>query len=366
MTANEQAPEGSGGGSWRPPGFRYARSRDGTSIAWMRLGAGPSLVVVPPIPFSNVSSDWSVPLLGDAYARLASGFELILYDGRGTGASQRTVTDLGMPILAADLEAVLDAAGVGTAALLAMYLATVPAVAFAARNPDRVSHLVLFGASMRGHSSTDRPGTAALLSLIDRDWELFSRTAALDWMGWGAGEIGERVAESFRTTTTPAIAKAALAAYGATDLSSILADVRAETLVLHRREGRQVSLEQSAELAAAIPGGRLHVLDGASATLFFDDPAGTVDIVAEFIQPGRAPRPPEVGQVEQSGSASALTVREREVLRLIAAGDSNAEIAHRLALSVHTVERHAANIYRKIDARGRADATAWALRQGLG
>ncbi len=61
-----------------------------------------------------------------------------------------------------------------------------------------------------------------------------------------------------------------------------------------------------------------------------------------------------------------LTPRELEVLQLIAAGESNAEIAHRLGITVNTVERHAANLYRKIDARGRADATAWAVRHGLG
>jgi DNA-binding CsgD family transcriptional regulator len=65
------------------------------------------------------------------------------------------------------------------------------------------------------------------------------------------------------------------------------------------------------------------------------------------------------------GAIVPLTAREEQVLRSIAAGDSNAEIAHQLGLSVHTVERHAANIYRKIDARGRADATAWAIRNGL-
>jgi DNA-binding CsgD family transcriptional regulator len=57
--------------------------------------------------------------------------------------------------------------------------------------------------------------------------------------------------------------------------------------------------------------------------------------------------------------------RELEVLRLIARGDSNAEIAAQLGLSINTVERHLANVYRKIDARGRADATAWAIRNGV-
>ena len=60
-----------------------------------------------------------------------------------------------------------------------------------------------------------------------------------------------------------------------------------------------------------------------------------------------------------------LTPRELEVLRLVAEGETNAEIGLRLGLSVHTVERHAANLYRKIGARGRADATAYAVRRGL-
>jgi DNA-binding NarL/FixJ family response regulator len=60
-----------------------------------------------------------------------------------------------------------------------------------------------------------------------------------------------------------------------------------------------------------------------------------------------------------------LSPREREVLRLIVAGLNNRETAAALSLSVRTVERHVENIYRKIDARGRAEATAYAFRHGL-
>jgi DNA-binding CsgD family transcriptional regulator len=60
-----------------------------------------------------------------------------------------------------------------------------------------------------------------------------------------------------------------------------------------------------------------------------------------------------------------LTAREAEVLARVAAGRSNKEIAAELVLSVRTVERHVDNAYRKIGARNRADATAYALRHGL-
>ena len=57
-----------------------------------------------------------------------------------------------------------------------------------------------------------------------------------------------------------------------------------------------------------------------------------------------------------------LSAREAEILALVAAGRSNRQIAAELVLSVHTVERHVANLYRKIGAHNRAEATAFALR----
>ncbi len=70
---------------------------------------------------------------------------------------------------------------------------------------------------------------------------------------------------------------------------------------------------------------------------------------------------PRLAQARPGG----LTAREVEVLRLIAGGQTNNEIAEDLVLSVRTVERHIGNIYGKISARGRADATAYALTRGL-
>jgi DNA-binding CsgD family transcriptional regulator len=60
-----------------------------------------------------------------------------------------------------------------------------------------------------------------------------------------------------------------------------------------------------------------------------------------------------------------LTPREAEVLRLVALGRANKDIARELGLSVATVQRHVANIYAKIRVTGRADATRYALRHGL-
>jgi len=84
--------------------------------------------------------------------------------------------------------------------------------------------------------------------------------------------------------------------------------------------------------------------------------------------PPLEPRPRGEGLpplADRPGPAEGLTGREIEVLRLLAAGETNGQIAATLGLSIHTVERHVSNVYRKIDARGRAEATAWAVRRGL-
>src|SRR5262249_32529828 len=67
-------------------------------------------------------------------------------------------------------------------------------------------------------------------------------------------------------------------------------------------------------------------------------------------------------RLERSAASPAgLSAREIEVLRLLASGKANKEIAAALFISVATVERHVANLYAKIGARGRAQATAFAL-----
>jgi DNA-binding NarL/FixJ family response regulator len=74
---------------------------------------------------------------------------------------------------------------------------------------------------------------------------------------------------------------------------------------------------------------------------------------------------PEPAAATHASTSTRLSQRETEILRLIALGHSNQEIAADLVLSVRTVERHITNLYAKIGARRKADATAYALRNGI-
>src|SRR5207253_6202674 len=150
------------------------------------------------------------------------------------------------------------------------------------------------------------------------------------------------------------------------DLSARLGEVRVLSLVLHRRDMAGLDVEVARAFAGRIPEARLAVLDGAWPALWFEDRAAAVRLLVDFFtnrRPDESAQP--LADSALGRRLAALSGREREVLSLVAGGESNAEIAQRLGLSIHTVERHLANIYRKIDARGRADATAFAFRSGL-
>ncbi|MEU4420819.1 alpha/beta fold hydrolase [Actinoplanes sp. NPDC024001] len=338
------------------PELRFARAEDGVTIGYQVFGQGPVLIWMPSL--SNIVAQWRIPALRAAYLGLSRHLTVVLYDGRGTGSSDRAIdlTDLGVDAHLRDLRAVLDHAGIRRASLLGYYHSVATAIAFAAREPGRVERMVLFGGAPRMREAMRPAQTQALLSLVGQDWGLFADAAATAWLGWDRAASGRWTAEAFRTATTAPVAQAWFAAAAEIDVSDEMPRVRAPALVLHRQSEEQIPVEVCRRLAAGLPDARLVELPGSTPTLFVEEPEADLRLVTGFVTDGRVSRPP-------SRPAGLLTPREREVLHRLAAGDSNAEIARQLGIAVHTVERHLANLYRKIGARGRTDAVAYAMTE---
>jgi DNA-binding NarL/FixJ family response regulator len=110
-------------------------------------------------------------------------------------------------------------------------------------------------------------------------------------------------------------------------------------------------------VASAIPNARLVSIEGTAYSWALEHPEAVLQAIDEFVCWSRAPEPPRL--------AGSLSPRELEVLRLVAQGRSSREIGAELVLTVRTVERHISNIYRKIGAHNRAQATAYAMEHGL-
>jgi pimeloyl-ACP methyl ester carboxylesterase/DNA-binding CsgD family transcriptional regulator len=345
------------------PVIQYTRTADGVDIAYSMIGDGAPLVVLPAVPFSNLQTEWAIPEARTWYSHVAEELRVVRYDGRGTGLSDRTARGFSMETMAADLDAIVELLGGGPVALWGSFAAGPSAIEYAVAQPERVSQLILWGASARTAEIKEHPRTAGLVSLVSRDWELFTNSAAHQWMGWDSGESAQRAAEYFRSCCSQEVAEAYLRMADDSDVSGLLDQVSVPTLVLHRRDVQEVRIEHSRLLAAAIPGAQLQLVAGSSPSAFMPDAEVIARTVVDYVGPSPGERPQRTAPPTEMDAS--LTDRERDVLALLAAGRSNREIADQLVVEVSTVKTHVSNLLAKLGARSRSQAAAIARDRGL-
>jgi len=214
---------------------------------------------------------------------LAAGRTLVRYDGRGMGLSDRNASDYSLEGQLRDLEAVVEALGLEQFALLGTLDAGMTAMAYAARNPDRVTHLVLWCTWARRADVSGSPRTQALRAMLDQDWDMYTETAARAVLGWKAEEEARQLAEFFRQCTTAESLRAMADALYEVDVREELRNIRSPTLVLHRRQIPSVDVGLMRSLATDIPGANLALLEGESPVPFAGDVMSVAREVREFL-----------------------------------------------------------------------------------
>lgn len=342
--------------------IRFCTSADGVRLAFSVRGSGPPLVRVATW-LTHLQYDWDSPLWHHWLEGLAAGRMLLRYDERGSGVSDRDVTRFSMDAWVEDLEAVVDAAGLEQFSLLGLSNGAAVACAYAVRHSERVSHLVLCGGFPRGRlrrdpSSGARAEAEAMVSMIRVGWgqanpafrrsftTLFVPDASHEQMTW--------FDEMQRISATPETAALMRLAREEVDVADLLARVSTPTLVMHAQDDAAVPFDQGRELASAIPDARFVPLESRNHILLADEPAWVhfLHELDAFL--------PTLPSDEVTDDA--LTPREIEILRCVAAGMTNQAIAEKLFVSVRTVERHMGNMYEKLGLQGRSGRAAIAAR----
>jgi class 3 adenylate cyclase len=253
------------------PQIQYAKTSDGVSIAFSTLGEGMPFVHMP-FPLSHLQLSWERPDYRSWRQRLAKGRQFVTYDVRGTGLSDRDVTDFSLDAGVRDLEAVVDRLSLEQFVLFAPSISGLVGVAYAVRHQERVSHSILWGTGARTTDFTSGPQAQAVLQLADADWEVFTETIAHVVLGWSEGEPARRYAAILRESVTQETLLAAMAAPDV-DLTELLPRVSSPTLVLHRRETPIPSVDAARGLASRIPNARLVLLEGGTSPLVGDSEA---------------------------------------------------------------------------------------------
>jgi DNA-binding SARP family transcriptional activator/pimeloyl-ACP methyl ester carboxylesterase len=242
----------------RPP-TRFARSGDAT-IAYQVVGDGPTDVVFAHAWFSHMEIGWEEPRYAAFLRRLATGRRLLIFDRRGMGMSDPAPPTVSVDERARDIAAVMDDAGSARAVLFGSCGSGPSAVALAAHAPQRVSGLVLFGTFARMLAADGYP----------YGWSraFFEQYKAGLEQGWTTGRgvcrsvptagddeaLMEWLSRLLRLSATPATARAHMEFAATIDVRPALAEVRAPTLVLHRREDQWVRPENGRYLADHIRG----------------------------------------------------------------------------------------------------------------
>jgi pimeloyl-ACP methyl ester carboxylesterase/DNA-binding CsgD family transcriptional regulator len=332
---------------------------DGHRIAHATVGTGPPLALAA-WWVSNIVEDWKEERFRRFIKALATGRQVIRYDRLGCGISDRTrpAHTLSLEFEVATLGALLDHLGLERVSLYGGSFGGCTAVAYAARNPERVDRLVLYGSFANGDHLVRPEIRQATLELVRSHWGLGSRLLAELFVPSGDADERESFARFQRESATADIAADLIDLTLATDVSEEAARLQTPTLVVHRRGDRAIRFAAGEELAMLAPNAKLVALEGDSHVSWFGDSDGVIAAIAPFLGLAAPVR-------ELAGEVEELSARERDVLRLVAEGLSDAEIAKRLVLSPHTVHRHVANILHKLNLHSRAAAAAYAARAGI-
>jgi len=248
--------------------IRFCRAHDGVRIAYATVGEGPALLKAANW-LSHLEADWNSPVWSHFLSELCRHNKLVRYDERGTGLSDWKAEDISFEAFVADLEAVVEAAGLDRFALFGLSQGCAVSIAYAVRHPERVTHLVLLGGFARGWRRLS-PETAdageAVQVLLRQGWgsdnpafrqlftSFFIPDATPEQMHW--------FNELERVSASPDNAARIFDSVGSIDVTELLPKVKVPTLVLHCVKDCIAPYNEGLQLATSIPGARFVSLDG--------------------------------------------------------------------------------------------------------
>jgi DNA-binding CsgD family transcriptional regulator/pimeloyl-ACP methyl ester carboxylesterase len=336
------------------PPIRYTRSADGASIACAERGQGPAMLNVPSLGIT-------LGYTGPRAAALLDDFRIGAYDRRGTGGSSRGVS-ISEALLIDDCHLQFESFHV-----YANRLGMFEAIHLAAERPERVRGLVLHHPYPQS-GWAEHPRQQSWIAAAQGDWDWFAEAFIRTWGDPSPGRpMSADLIENFKRTNDQASFTATLRTLADWDVSAAVERLSIPTMIIHRA-ALWHPIDVAESFARTIPDARLVVDHGSEPMHLTED---TQECLREFfIETMPANEIPAAWRERNASPIAAsrfagLSEREREVLKLVAQGLSNREIARMLVVAPPTVASHLRHILDKLGVENRAAAAVWAVREGL-
>ncbi len=357
--------------------IRFCTAADGAQLAYALSGDGPPLVMSATW-LTHLEHQWRSLVWRPWLEAFSPGHTLLRYDSRGCGLSDRNAGSLSFESSVRDFERVVEAAGFTEFPLLATCQGGPIAIEYAARHPERVSHLILYGTYARGRLRwTESPEEVEkgrlLLDLTRLGWGRENQPLLQVWSAHfqpgGTIEHLRSWSEQMQAATSAETAVELLRITWSVDVTASAQKIKCPVLVVHPERDVVVPIEEGRALAGLIPDCRFVQLDSDNHMPLADEPSWP-RLVAELKKFLNEPVPARIAAADvrkrDQLPLDALTPRERLVLEGVAAGRTNAEIASSLGLSEKTVRNHITRVFDKISVEHRYEAIVRAREAGLG
>jgi pimeloyl-ACP methyl ester carboxylesterase/DNA-binding CsgD family transcriptional regulator len=353
---------------------RFCTARDDVRIAYASRGHGPAIVKAPNW-MNHVELDVHSLVWRAWIERFEQRHTFVRYDARGCGLSDRAPRQMSFATNQLDLDAVVEAAGVDTFILYGASQGAAIAIEYAARHPERVTHLVLCGAYLQGawkrtDAAAAREEAAALLKLVELGWgrenSAFRQVFASQFIPDASAEQLAAFDEIQRRTVSAEAAAALLRTFYDIDVAEAAREVRCPTLVLHATQDARIPFEEGRRTASTIARAELVPLHTRNHILLEQDPAWRqhFDEIDQFLE--RHPAVASRQGSEPDVPFGDLTAAELRVVDLVASGMGNRDIARHLRIADKTVRNHMNHIFSKLGVGERSHLIVLARDAGFG
>jgi pimeloyl-ACP methyl ester carboxylesterase len=284
----------------------FCSTADGARIAYATVGRGPALIFAQWV--SHLELEWEEPRVRDFWETIGRHHMVVRYDKHGCGLSDRNRSDFSLDSEVRPIEAIVKELGLKSVVLWGQGQGAQPAIAYAVKSPDRVSHLILSnpaaGLFLGGDVSLD-----AYRALVLSNW----RIASLALAEAALGNSFDAASQQWHLRTRQEGATAEMVAQLLTtfwniDVRDLLPKVSVPTLVAHCRNNRMMAFEAGRKVAAGIQGARFVPLGGDAHYFYFGDTKPLLRAIAEFLgdpieevkqphpNPEKSPSPTETAQ----------------------------------------------------------------------